>query len=44
MNGFIAGKLAYIANGVPSLVDTYHIEIEDFQTYFVGELGLWIHQ
>lgn len=26
-------------------IDTvYHLEVEDFHTYFVGELGVWVHQ
>lgn len=36
--------IAHRADGTPLLIDTYHIEIEDFKTYFVGELGLWVHQ
>ncbi|EOR06257.1 hypothetical protein [Acinetobacter genomosp. 15BJ] len=36
--------LSSVADGTPLLVDTYHIEVEDFKTYFVGELGLWVHQ
>ena len=37
-------NLSLVADGTPLLVDTYHIEVEDFKTYFVGELGLWVHQ
>jgi transcription-repair coupling factor (superfamily II helicase) len=36
--------IAHHADGTPLLVNTYHIEVEDFKTYFVGELGLWVHQ
>ncbi|MGV0887084.1 Hint domain-containing protein [Acinetobacter venetianus] len=36
--------LSLVADGTPLLVNTYHIEVEDFKTYFVGELGLWVHQ
>ncbi len=25
------------------LDDVYHIEVEDYHTYFVGELGIWVH-
>ncbi|HMW18768.1 MAG TPA: hypothetical protein PJ981_13240 [Accumulibacter sp.] len=27
----------------PLLLDVYNIEVEDFHTYYVGNLGLWAH-
>jgi hypothetical protein len=28
---------------IPFLTDVYNIEVEDFHTYYVGVLGLWVH-
>lgn len=28
---------------IPFLTDVYHIEVEDFHTYYVGHIGIWVH-
>jgi hypothetical protein len=28
---------------VRARTSVYNIEVEDFHTYYVGELGLWVH-
>jgi hypothetical protein len=41
-----AGLRALAADGVVPLVGehtVYNLTVEDFETYFVGELGVWVH-
>ncbi|MDP1609990.1 MAG: polymorphic toxin-type HINT domain-containing protein [Sulfuritalea sp.] len=39
------GKIPHLEDGNDALFKTrvYNIEVEDFHTYYIGELGVWVH-
>lgn len=41
---WVAGTTEYYTRGYqPKLCTVYNLEVEDYDTYFVGEHGIWVH-